>query len=612
MKNILKSNAGITLIALVVTILILLILSTVSLNLIAGGDGIISKASKAVDETKNAQIKEQLNLCKIEAFATNKTFAQCLAEKNLVDLTEIENKGISQIINNENTLVLNSYNGLKILSENAKNGEDYSGKTVYLIDDINCGSSFDSVTEELLSGENFEPIVNFNGIFDGNGYTINNLYIKNIEETAKGVALISKLSENGVVRNLTIDSSYINGYSNTGAIVGINYGQIINCVNKSNIKGYKLTGGIVGRSFNIVENCENYGNILTSEEQTGGIVGNCDYGNPVVVRNCKNYGNIESNSYIVGGIVGGAWRGDEKNPNIKVNVIISNCENYGNIEAIGTQGNIGGIAGVLRGTIINCKNDGSVAGYSNVGGIAGSTSYYNSTNTLIENCKNAGNITGKNKSIGGICGANSGGTVSKCANIGNVSLLGEDAFFGVAGIVGAGGSSTNNTYIEKCYNEGIITLELAASNSAQVAGIVGNLGMTANTGYIGYVENCYNSGEIICLNSNSNNSPVGIVHWSRNCVIKNCYNIGKLSSENQRISKGIGFSYDLNFSIFFENNYWLDTCGADYGIATGNSNEGAEPKNSEELKALAETLGDAYAQDDNINDGYPYLIDNMP
>ena len=73
-------------------------------------------------------------------------------------------------------------------------------------------------------------------------------------------------------------------------------------------------------------------------------------------------------------------------------------------------------------------------------------------------------------------------------------------------------------------------------------------------------------------------------------------------------SSGIAGSYGQSISV--ENNYWLDTCGATYGIGEGNSNIGAELKSSEELKQLAEKLGDSYEQDDNINDGYPYLVDN--
>lgn len=58
----LRENKGITLIALVITIIVLLILAGVSLNLIAGSDGILGKASTAVDKTKRASSKEELEL----------------------------------------------------------------------------------------------------------------------------------------------------------------------------------------------------------------------------------------------------------------------------------------------------------------------------------------------------------------------------------------------------------------------------------------------------------------------------------------------------------------------------------------------------------------------
>lgn len=54
-----KEKRGITLIALVVTIVVLLILSAVTLNLVLGDGGIISKAQLAKDETLNAIKKEQ-------------------------------------------------------------------------------------------------------------------------------------------------------------------------------------------------------------------------------------------------------------------------------------------------------------------------------------------------------------------------------------------------------------------------------------------------------------------------------------------------------------------------------------------------------------------------
>ena len=61
MKKIQK-NQGITLVALVVTIIVLLILAGVSLSLVAGSDGILNKAVKAVDKNEIAMIQEKVEL----------------------------------------------------------------------------------------------------------------------------------------------------------------------------------------------------------------------------------------------------------------------------------------------------------------------------------------------------------------------------------------------------------------------------------------------------------------------------------------------------------------------------------------------------------------------
>lgn len=61
MKN-LKNQKGITLVALVVTIIVLLILAGVSLSLVAGSDGILSKAGKAVKKNADAAAKEEAEL----------------------------------------------------------------------------------------------------------------------------------------------------------------------------------------------------------------------------------------------------------------------------------------------------------------------------------------------------------------------------------------------------------------------------------------------------------------------------------------------------------------------------------------------------------------------
>ena len=64
-----KSNKGITLIALVITIIILLILASVTIAAISGDNGILTNAAKAKVETRAATIEERINLWKTEKVA---------------------------------------------------------------------------------------------------------------------------------------------------------------------------------------------------------------------------------------------------------------------------------------------------------------------------------------------------------------------------------------------------------------------------------------------------------------------------------------------------------------------------------------------------------------
>lgn len=62
----LESKRGITLIALVITIIILLLLAGISINMITSQDGILNKATKAKEETSIANLKEKVELAVTE------------------------------------------------------------------------------------------------------------------------------------------------------------------------------------------------------------------------------------------------------------------------------------------------------------------------------------------------------------------------------------------------------------------------------------------------------------------------------------------------------------------------------------------------------------------
>ena len=64
-----KENKAITLIALVVTIILLLILAGTSIAMLTGQNGILNRAQEAKEKTKKAQNEEQNNMTELEAMA---------------------------------------------------------------------------------------------------------------------------------------------------------------------------------------------------------------------------------------------------------------------------------------------------------------------------------------------------------------------------------------------------------------------------------------------------------------------------------------------------------------------------------------------------------------
>ena len=114
-KNILKSKKGITLIALVVTIVVLLILAGVSISMLGGENGIITQAIEAKEETRGGEVEEERNLWMSEitmAKATGIT-VQSMEEK----LEELKNKGL---LSEEevNEILADEENSIQIGSKN--------------------------------------------------------------------------------------------------------------------------------------------------------------------------------------------------------------------------------------------------------------------------------------------------------------------------------------------------------------------------------------------------------------------------------------------------------------------------------------------------------------
>ena len=84
-----RNQKGITLIALVITIIVLLILAGVSIAMLTGQNGILTQASNAKTETTNAEKAEKINMelnafkADILAYGTIKNETKTNAEANL-------------------------------------------------------------------------------------------------------------------------------------------------------------------------------------------------------------------------------------------------------------------------------------------------------------------------------------------------------------------------------------------------------------------------------------------------------------------------------------------------------------------------------------------------
>lgn len=92
-----KSQKGITLIALVITIIVLLILAGITIAMLTGKNGILTKASDATDATGQAEAKEAVQLA-LSTILANKNDPTYTGEENTITFDNI-----SSIIKKDNS-----------------------------------------------------------------------------------------------------------------------------------------------------------------------------------------------------------------------------------------------------------------------------------------------------------------------------------------------------------------------------------------------------------------------------------------------------------------------------------------------------------------------------
>lgn len=173
-------------------------------------------------------------------------------------------------------------------------GAVFKGKYIKLMANIDLNS---------ICGENignWTPIGTldspFYGTFDGNNYTISNIYIKNSDRIQGLFGVFS----GGNIQNVCINGK-IFAKTQIGGICGTIMGDNItikNCKNNVTIYGdtYFMGGisGIIYGSNNItISNCENTATISSQTGNSGGIVGGID-SSTININSCKNSGIVEA------------------------------------------------------------------------------------------------------------------------------------------------------------------------------------------------------------------------------------------------------------------------------------------------------------------------------
>lgn len=420
----------------------------------------------------------------------------------------------------------------KMVAEHKELKSEYKSAYYVLSADIavNDTANFDK-WENTAPEFSWLPIgfdtVEFDGVFDGKGYTISGLYINTNcgtteENSTNNYGLFDTID--GTVKNVNIDKAYIAVSGRpcyVGSVAGLLMDEAVldNCTSTAIIKNYDAScGGIAGTM---------YGGVNTVSEEI----------NHSTVSNCTFTGSIEqvkddAMTYI-GGIVGNS------------NGNIESCVNEGQIDFTATNvDSVGGITGFVReGTIKNCNNKGKLLcettdeeALAIAGGIVGKvfvsatgSEKYMSRGATITKCENNGTVEGQ-MYAGGIAGQVSNDhndycvTVSECINNGVVTS--NDHTAGIIGYLNCIGDAENgdSIVVENCENK-------ADLNKGTVGGIVSKF--MSETGDV-KIKGCKNSG---ALASEGQHCAGIIAYWimdskpsNSNIVIDGCENTGSISS----------------------------------------------------------------------------------
>lgn len=393
-----------------------------------------------------------------------------------------------------------------------------------LATDINLGSITEITTFEPIGGGKFT----FCGTFDGAGHTITmpEGFVYQGENLVYA-GLFGQLNTTAEIKNLTVVGVSTKGVEYAGAIAGISYGKITDCVVKNvTIEDATYGGAFVGVNYGIISSTLGEANIDSTGSAINTIKSNKEGGNvfagSVAAINHGTISGIEVHNYFVitgktvdpssivegqeststakyfGGIVG-------YNTGLVENCLIlkekiedqSTCRAYfGGIAAIN--------AGTIRGCSVGAEEGGSmgiIVGSNAEGSqLAGGFVAYLAPTGVIE--KSFTNISIECNTAAGFAPYLIG-KVSECYNIGTIKGNKVGGF----AVYMAFTSNSDGGAIENCYTK--MKLE-AASETSELAGLALEIRDPAK------IEKCYMACEFsggTAYYESKSNTREGLVNW---------------------------------------------------------------------------------------------------
>ena len=421
-----QKEKGITLIALVVTIVIILILAGITVGMVTSDNGILKETKSAktqaeIDNEKN--IVERAKMLTImrdkRGKVTMAVFEPALKDEAGTNPTEVSDVGdVIEVLFTDTDRYYEVDKDGNVSEPKEIIKDEYAG-------DITKGGRCDGSEEKPYEINCIEDLVALSNIVNGEGIKFENGQIVQITESdgldGKNIILVRNLnfkSKYSYADSTRTDFGNINGNDTDGnmlitemttgnGFVPIGYDYYVKAFS-ANFNGNKKTisniminnkerdardggEGLFGNvNKSIIQNLTISGNINGGAQRAGGISGQILKGSKII--NCINKCNVKSGG-TSGGIVGSSYMGESSTK-------IINCYNLGNIENQEPYGEYGSVGGIIGGcdsvtSIINCYNQGTIRNnskrvYSGAGGIMGNSG---PQIAQIYNCYNIGNST---------------------------------------------------------------------------------------------------------------------------------------------------------------------------------------------------------------------------